>query len=223
MISSIDPSQPRRRDDPAARRPAGLGRPARSGLRSLPIPSRCTPARRQHAARVDAAGGRSSDQPQAKPGPSNTAANAPSNISNDLRDQRLLLRERARFPDRRHRIALEVIGDVEGESCSPASDVVGADAQVEVGRTDRTDVWRSLPDFRPLTDVAEGCVRAEVATGLPSTLGFRRVSRCRAGMARPIPAPAPLRVCARRSAPAAPMAASPRRGFIVRFEAFFAR
>ena len=64
-----DPDRPaRRRDDPPARRAAGVGRSARSGRRTSAIPGRQPPAGRGARAGGDAACGDLSDEPQAGQG-----------------------------------------------------------------------------------------------------------------------------------------------------------
>ncbi len=67
-LSRADPDRrPRRRDDPAARRPLGVGRSARSSGRFVAIPGRSPLAGRRPGAGGDAACGHLSDGPQARP------------------------------------------------------------------------------------------------------------------------------------------------------------
>ena len=67
-------------------------------------------------------------------------------LSNDLRDQRLLLEARALSDLGRHELALEVIADVDQPRGHPAAlrYSVGGAALGRIGRADRTDVRRPL-------------------------------------------------------------------------------
>ena len=65
--------QPRRRDDPPARRPAGVGRSARSGRRSVAVPGRSPLAGRRARAGGDPACRHLPDEPQARPGAGDAA------------------------------------------------------------------------------------------------------------------------------------------------------
>ena len=67
-------------------------------------------------------------------------------VSNELRDQRLLLEARALSDLGRHDLALEVIANLDGRetSASAFGHLVGGAALGEVGRADRTLLRRPL-------------------------------------------------------------------------------
>ena len=70
-------------------------------------------------------------------------------LSNDLRDQRLLLEARALSDLGRHELALEVIADVTGRAADRLrADILwAAQALRRSRRADRIDVWRPLQGF----------------------------------------------------------------------------
>ena len=138
--------QPRRRDDPPPRRPAGIRRPARSGGRAVAIPGRQPSAgrrARQVATRLAVIYlmDRKPDRALATLQASRTG-----DLSTELRDQRLLLEARALSDTGRHDFALEVIASVTGrEAIRLRSDIYWAARQMaQVRRADRTDVRRPL-------------------------------------------------------------------------------
>ncbi len=72
-------------------------------------------------------------------------------LSNELRDQRLLLEARALSDNGRHDLALELIGNIEGRQATRLrADILWAGRHWRAGRrTDRAALWRSLEGIHP--------------------------------------------------------------------------
>ena len=170
-LPRIDADRPaRRRDDPQARRPAGVGRSARSGGRIAAAPGRSPPAGRGARAGRHAPRRHLPDEPQARPRARRVAHDPHRRaLSNELRDQRLLLEARALSETGRHDLALEIIADIQGRQATRLrADILWAARkwreaaeQIELLYGER---WR---EFTPLSESERGDIlRAAIGYAL---------------------------------------------------------